>query len=76
MFLLFAGDCYYPEGGAYDFKGAFDSAELAQAAHDPNQWNYDGGWANIFDTETLSIAMTFRRGAWEVGKFEEFYWET
>lgn len=28
--MLFAGDCYYPDGGWDDFKGYFNSIELAQ----------------------------------------------
>jgi hypothetical protein len=30
MFLLFAGDYYYPQGGWDDFRGAFGSLEAAQ----------------------------------------------
>ena len=30
MFLLFAGDNYYPEGGWHDFQGAFASIEDAE----------------------------------------------
>ena len=30
MFLLFAGDNYYPEGGWRDFQGAFMSIEAAE----------------------------------------------
>ena len=34
MFLLFAGDHYYPCGGWEDFRGAYGSLELAkEAAH-------------------------------------------
>ena len=72
MFLLFAGDDYYPEGGAKDFKGSFSSMEGAQAAHDPDEFRYDGGWANIFDTGTLSIAMSFSRGIWKAGEFKDY----
>lgn len=63
-FLLFAGDDYYPEGGANDFKGAFESLDAAIEAHNPNEHKYDGGWANIFDLNTLKIVKTFNRGAW------------
>lgn len=31
MYYLFAGDHYYPSGGAKDFLGAFPSVEAAQA---------------------------------------------
>lgn len=34
------------------------------AAHNPSEYRYDGGWANIFDTEKLKIVMYFNRGTW------------
>ena len=65
MFLLFAGDDYYPAGGAEDFQGAYESVEAAQTAHNPDVFYYKGGWANILDLNTLSIVMTFYHGKWE-----------
>jgi hypothetical protein len=32
MFFLFAGDDYYPSGGMYDFRGAFETLDAAKAA--------------------------------------------
>jgi hypothetical protein len=32
MFLLFAGDIYYPCGGWEDYRGVYGSVELARAA--------------------------------------------
>lgn len=47
MFLLFAGLTYYPNGGARDLVGAFESVEDAQAA------DLSGNdWGNIYDVET------------------------
>ena len=66
-FLLFAGDDYYPKGGALDLIGAFESAAAAEAAHNPHQFNYAGGWANILDMETLSVVRSFSRGVWYDG---------
>lgn len=66
-FLLFAGEDYYPQGGANDLIGAFDSVDEAKAAHDPNKFNYDGGWANILDVGTLVIACWFGRQVWQDG---------
>lgn len=63
-FLLFAGDDYYPKGGALDLLGAFDSAEEAESAHDPKRFNYDGGWANILDVEAATVLRSFCRGTW------------
>ena len=71
MFLLFAGNDYYPDGGAHDFQGAFDSVEKAKLAHDPDEFQYDGGWANIFDTDSLSISMRFSRGVWKTEPFSD-----
>lgn len=63
-FLLFAGDDYYPLGGARDFQGEYDTAEEAVKGHDPSKYEYDGGWANIFNTETKEIVRVFDRGNW------------
>ena len=46
-YLLFAGDHYYPEGGAYDLQGKFDTIEAAIAGHVPKTFEYNGGWANV-----------------------------
>lgn len=63
-YLLFAGNDYYPEGGALDLQGRFDSIEAAIASHDPNKFGYDGGWANILCLDTLKIVKMFSRGDW------------
>lgn len=66
-FLLFAGNDYYPEGGAYDFHGSFVSIEEAVKGHNPKMYTYDGGWANIFDLKTEKIVKQFSRGTWYDG---------
>lgn len=38
MYLLFAGDSYYPEGGWFDFRGTFPSREAAAAAAEEYDW--------------------------------------
>ena len=68
--LLFAGDDYYPEGGAYDFKGSFETVELALEAHNPKEHRYEGGWANIFDLKEEKIVKQFSRGHWYAGDAE------
>lgn len=70
QFLLFAGDDYYPEGGAYDFKGSFETEEDAVKAHNPNEHDYNGGWANIFDLKEEKIVKQFSRGTWYDGDDE------
>lgn len=67
QFLLFAGNDYYPVGGAYDFKGSFDTQAQAAKAHNPNEHKYDGGWANIFDLKEEKIVKQFSRGTWYDG---------
>lgn len=65
MFLLFAGHYYHPLGGASDFQGAHESFEDALAAHDDKKYGYNGGWAEIFNTRTLSIEAFFDNGEWK-----------
>ena len=66
-FLLFAGDSYYPEGGANDFKCSFETVSDEIEAHDPNEFKYNGGWANIFDLEEEVIVKKFEEGKWYEG---------
>jgi hypothetical protein len=53
MFLLFMGDNYYPEGGAEDLVGLYDTldAALAAAAREAAGENYvfPFAWANVLD---------------------------
>ena len=65
-YLLFAGTRYYPAGGAEDFRGGFDSVDSAIAGYTPinHEDEDEDRWANIFDVETLQIAMRFYGGQW------------
>lgn len=64
MYLLFAGNDYYAEGGADDLQGWFETLDEAIKAHDPNKFTYDGGWANVLRLDNLKIAKHFSRGTW------------
>ena len=63
-YLLFAGDDYYPAGGAGDLEGIFATAEDAIAAHDPRKYSYSGGWAHILNLETMKIEKDFLSCRW------------
>lgn len=50
-FVVFAGDYYYPSGGANDFQDAFDTLAEALAFARPRLgplWD----WAHVWDTQT------------------------
>jgi hypothetical protein len=61
MFLLFAGDSYYPDGGADDFLGAFPTVAAAKHAFRPGS----STWAHIVTWDGQLFAKvsetTFRR---------------
>ena len=63
-YLLFAGNDYYPKGGANDLKGSFDTLDSAIAKHNPAEFRYDGGWANVLCTDSLKLVKKFSRGRW------------
>lgn len=63
-YLLFAGDHYYPKGGAKDLRGRFATIDDAIAAHDPHQYKYDGGWAHIFSLDSQCLVKCFSDGEW------------
>ena len=64
MFLLFAGNDYYPKGGALDLIGRYSDIEEAMAAHNPQAFTYDGGWANILDQSSMAIVKVFYGSEW------------
>ncbi len=61
-FLVFAGDCYYPEGGMNDFQEDFDTLEEARSFEAKikkkleSDWGdlnwHDFNWTRIWDSET------------------------
>ena len=69
-YLLFAGENYYPSGGASDFIAAFDSVDDAKAHAEQQQYKHD--WAHIasFDGQTLQevaewqMLSRYSAGAW------------
>ena len=60
-FLVFAGDCYYPDGGMNDFQEDFDTLEEARSFEAKiiekfklrwrDSWKYFK-WTEIWDSET------------------------
>lgn len=64
MFLLFAGNDYYPRGGAYDLQGRYETLEAAMQGHDPDKYEYGGGWANILWLGDMTIMKCFESSKW------------
>ncbi len=60
-FLLFVGSAYYPDGGADDLAGAFESVEAATTSA-PAIGPRD--WAHVLDLETLRIVAWSDGGGW------------
>lgn len=59
MYYLFAGDAYYPGGGAIDFLGRFDTIEEAHRALNRRMGTYD--WWHITDAD-MNILETQNDG--------------
>jgi hypothetical protein len=62
MYLLFAGDHYYPSGGWSDLKGRFSSKEEAlefyKAGHrygDDEDYVHYWDWYQIVDMESMEV---------------------
>ena len=65
MFILFAGHCYYPEGGADDFRGFYDTIEAAQKAFIDKKQEICGGsyidnWGHIVGKDTMEVLLSTR----------------
>jgi len=58
-YLLFYGLAYYPHGGMWDFKGAFETEKLAKDFLDKRIEEMESyekpDWAHIIDVENLKI---------------------
>jgi hypothetical protein len=67
-YLLFAGGCYYPEGGWGDYRGDFDSLGDAHSAavrvcrkgYDKFDWNTSFWW-HVVDAETRELVPGSKR---------------
>ena len=71
MFLLFAGNDYYPKGGAEDLYGVFETVQEAVAHHNTiPMFDYDGGWAHILYLPGGTIVKSFDHGVWYVGSYD------
>ena len=57
QYWVFAGDNYYPGGGAYDFIGSFDSFDEAKVASKKSYKIGECRWVHIFDAETNEIIL-------------------
>ena len=55
-YLLFAGDDYYPAGGMDDFRGVFDSVQLAKEHQETNGWN----WAHVAMLDETGLRVVER----------------
>ena len=67
-YVLFAGDDYYPSGGAHDYRGSFDTVEEAKDAPTPAySWNSTpADWAHIADgADGLRIIWYRRSKGWQ-----------
>lgn len=62
MYLLFAGEKYYPKGGWLDYKGSFEtwkeSKDFFIALHEKTKANYPYiNWGHIVNSKTMRIAV-------------------
>lgn len=57
MYLIFAGDNYYPRGGFGDFIGRADTLEDAMAAAGAGGEYGQYDWWQIVDSRTMQIVM-------------------
>jgi hypothetical protein len=64
-FLLFAGELCYPEGGANDLVGRYNSRYDAEDALAEVFGENLPEWAHVFDCDENEIISRFRKGKWE-----------
>ena len=59
MFIIFAGEKYYPLGGAYDIISVHNNLNKALIAFDEATTKYE--WVHIFDTYTSLLVKEFKK---------------
>ena len=59
-FLVFAGECYYPQGGWDDFKGSYEHELEAKQTAEGHAQGYR--WAHVVDTQSEQIIATYAEG--------------
>ena len=65
-FIVFAGDFYYPGGGAADYVADFDTIDAAKA------WRgWSSNWLHVLDTYTKEVHET-HNGEWTAKPLEEW----
>tara|TARA_B100000497_G_scaffold81487_1_gene90871 strand:+ start:4234 stop:4413 length:180 start_codon:yes stop_codon:yes gene_type:complete len=59
MFIIFAGEKYYPLGGSYDIVSVHDEYYEALTAYDKIVEKYE--WIHIFDTHMKTIIKEIKK---------------
>ena len=59
MFIIFAGEDYYPLGGSYDIISVHNNLNEAFIAYNKAVTKYD--WIHIFDTYTSLLVKEFKK---------------
>lgn len=57
MFIIFAGEKYYPQGGSYDIISVHNNLNKALIAFDEAITKYE--WVHIFHTYTSLLVKEF-----------------
>ena len=65
MYILFAGHCYYAEGGAADFRGFYETIEAAKQdfidrRDEIKGESYIDNWGQIVDKDSMKILLLTR----------------
>lgn len=72
IFLLFAGDYFYPSGGAIDFVGRFWSLEEAKEAASEHHGDYQrsrrGDWGHVAELTVDGLKVCW---SWSIDDEEE-----
>ena len=57
-YLVFAGYCFYPEGGAHDYRGSYSGLPEAEQAILDEFTSHSAEWGHVFDPETGTIVYS------------------
>ena len=60
MYIIFAGDIYYPKGGANDIIGYYQTFELALYKFNEYANNNEYEWIHILDTDIHDIVRQYK----------------
>lgn len=61
-YIVFSGEAYYPQGGAFDLDETFDDVNLARNYSSKVVKTKDYDWSHVYDTKNSELVVRYGNG--------------